>query len=211
MTNKRFDEKTLNEIIPHIFEQRRSVLDTETITSKLQQSRTQISSLALQSLMEESTALDKITETIKQLNDVVQNSSKGNLSKLQEVCKSTNFILDTWIDIQSEAGYLQKLMNDPQYILYLQGKDAGKDLLEEERREVSQLKQKLESEKQTRILHRDMKGPSTKPVANSRTRAVRGRTGLPKVAQRGATGIPKIGSKVGKQPHNTQSRQPVRK
>lgn len=143
MEDNSMDEKTINQIIPQIFEKKRINVDNSTITSKLQQSMSQISSLATQSLIQESESLDKIIDMIDNVNDVVKGSSSQNLKRMHEVCKSTNSILDIWIQIQSQATHVNNMMNNDKYIKYLQMKQSGKDLIEEENKEIVQLKEEI--------------------------------------------------------------------
>lgn len=151
MDEKSMDEKTINQIIPQIFERKKTNADNSTITSKLQQSMSQISSLATQSLIQESESLDKIIDMIENVDKVVKGSSSQNLKRMHEVCKSTNAILDIWIEIQSQATYVNNMMNNTKYIEYLKLKQSGKEIIEEETKEIEQLREeiaKLKEEKQ---------------------------------------------------------------
>ena len=143
MSDDSFDEKTINKIIPQIFEKKRNTIDSATITSKLQASMSQISSLATQSVIDERSSLDNIIETIDKVNDILSTTTPKNMKRIYEVCKSTNSILDIWVNIQSQAMYLNKMMKDTKYIEYLEAIEKGHDIIAERTEEIKRLKDEL--------------------------------------------------------------------
>ena len=143
MSDDSFDEKTINKIIPQIFEKKRNTIDSATITSKLQASMSQISSLATQSVIDERSSLDNIIETIDKVNDILSTTTPKNMKRIYEVCKSTNSILDIWVNIQSQAMYLNKMMKDTKYIEYLEAIEKGHDIITERTEEIKRLKDEL--------------------------------------------------------------------
>lgn len=144
MSENSFDEKTINKIIPQIFEKKRGTLDSATITSKLQASMSQISSLATQSVIEERSSLHGIIEMVDKVNEILSSVTPKNLNRIHEVCKSTNFILDTWVNIQSQATYLNKMMKNTEYIKYLESMEKGQDPIVKRTEEITKLKTELE-------------------------------------------------------------------
>lgn len=173
MSENSFDEKTINKIIPQIFEKKRGVLDSATITSKLQASTSQISSLATQSVIEERSSLDNIIEMVDKVNSVLSTATPKNLKRIHEVCKSTNFILDTWVNIQSQASYLNKMMKDTEYIKYLESMEKGQDLITEHREEVNKLKAELE-----RLKNPQRVNAANKPNTSSSLERLQNRGGV---------------------------------
>lgn len=149
MSDDSFDEKTINKIIPQIFEKKRNTIDSATITSKLQASMSQISSLATQSVIDERSSLDNIIETIDKVNDILSTTTPKNMKRIYEVCKSTNSILDIWVNIQSQAMYLNKMMKDTKYIEYLEAIEKGHDIITERMEEIKRLKDELSLSRDT--------------------------------------------------------------
>ena len=143
MSDDSFYEKNINKIIPQIFEKKRNTIDSATITSKLQASMSQISSLATQSVIDERSSLDNIIETIDKVNDILSTTTPKNMKRIYEVCKSTNSILDIWVNIQSQAMYLNKMMKDTKYIEYLEAIEKGHDIIAERTEEIKRLKDEL--------------------------------------------------------------------
>lgn len=149
MSDDSFDEKTINKIIPQIFEKKRNTIDSATITSKLQASMSQISSLATQSVIDERSSLDNIIETIDKVNDILSTTTPKNMKRIYEVCKSTNSILDIWVNIQSQAMYLNKMMKDTKYIEYLEAIEKGHNIITERMEEIKRLKDELSLSRDT--------------------------------------------------------------
>ena len=145
MSEDSFDEKTINKIIPQIFEKKRNTIDSATITSKLQASMSQISFLATQSVIDERSSLDNIIETIDKINNTLSTITPKNMKRIYEICKSTNSILDTWVNIQSQAMYLNKMMKDTKYVEYLEAIEKGHDIIGERVEEINILKHELSS------------------------------------------------------------------
>lgn len=145
MSDDSFDEKTINKIIPQIFEKKRNTIDSATITSKLQASMNQISFLATQSVIDERSSLDNIIETIDKVNNTLSTITPKNMKRIYEVCKSTNAILDTWVDIQSQAMYLNKMMKNTRYTEHLEALEKGHDIIGERVEEINRLKDELSS------------------------------------------------------------------
>ncbi|KAK5781230.1 hypothetical protein RI543_001630 [Arxiozyma heterogenica] len=103
----------------------------------------QISFLATQSVIDERSSLDNIIETIDKVNNTLSTITPKNMKRIYEVCKSTNAILDTWVDIQSQAMYLNKMMKNTRYIEHLEALEKGHDIIGERVEEINRLKDEL--------------------------------------------------------------------
>ncbi|MCG8711222.1 hypothetical protein JHU04_004624, partial [Brenneria sp. 4F2] len=53
---------------------------------------------------------------VESVDNSLRMSVPQHLDRINEICKSTNTMLDSWINIQSQADYIYKLMSSPNYI-----------------------------------------------------------------------------------------------
>ena len=123
------DDSTIDKLIPQIFNEMRSNLNNTTnkfpkstgggasdnISANSNSIRS-FNSITTQSLLKESESLDKITAMIKNVTAALKNNLPVYVNQVHEVCKSTNSILDSWINIHCQAGYIHKLMSDQTYL-----------------------------------------------------------------------------------------------
>ncbi|CCF55902.1 hypothetical protein KAFR_0A04670 [Kazachstania africana CBS 2517] len=168
------DDITINKLIPQIFDQMRSNFD---LTTRNKISVAPTSAITTQSLLQELESLDKIIDMIDNIDKVLAGAAPKNIARIHEVCKSTNTILDSWINIQSQAGYIHRLMNKPAYVENLRNKLKGADgsveqELNFEVEEVERLKQEIERQKQKQILQETNTTSSLLNKASFRRRAI---------------------------------------
>ncbi|CCD26739.1 Duo1p NDAI_0I01700 [Naumovozyma dairenensis CBS 421] len=162
MSEELIDDSTINKLIPQIFDQMKSNFDATTTTmgSRTRRDTTNFSMsssfTSTQSLLKELESLDKIIGMIENVDKTLKSASPQHLNRIYEVCKSTNTILDSWIDIQSQAGYITRLMNDPVYLKYssdqLFNDDNADEYLALEVEETEKLKKQIEIEQQRKLL-----------------------------------------------------------
>ncbi|EJS43760.1 duo1p [Saccharomyces arboricola H-6] len=164
------DDSTIDKLIPQIFNEMRSNLNSTTNKSSknmekgnLLAANTSIrpfNSITTQSLLKESESLDKISSMIQNVTNALRNNLPVYINQVHEVCKSTNSILDSWINIHSQAGYIHKLMSDQTYLKLINERlnhektnandEDGSTLhnvIALKKREVLDLRQELESKK----------------------------------------------------------------
>lgn len=116
-------EQSVDKLIPQVFDELRSNMDSLNYNS--------ISPITTQSLLTELENLDKITDIIDSVNNSISNAIGTNIDKIHEVCESSNKLLDSWIGIQSQAGYIYRLMGEPTYVHNLK-EDGIENTFEEE-------------------------------------------------------------------------------
>lgn len=156
MTDNKQTNSNMDKLIPEMFDQMRSNLGSHInangINMKNNEHNHKSSKITTQSLLQELEALDKVILMIDNLDKSLQKALPEHLSRIQETCKSTNLILDTWINIQSQAGYVHSMMDNNNYLKEKSEKlDKGlkdEDLLEEKIEEIEKLKQQLKEEQQ---------------------------------------------------------------
>lgn len=156
----KMDSSTVNKLIPQMFDQMRSNLGMKGF-DQVNDSRTAKNSsnslVNTQSMLKELETLDKLIPMFESLNDSLQKSVPSHLERIHEICKSTSTTLDSWVNIQSQAGYINKLMDSEAYLEYsdaqLRKGDSAKAeaLITEKTREIESLKQQVEAEKLKRI------------------------------------------------------------
>lgn len=204
MTDQSFDDNTINKLIPQIFDQMKSNFDVA--TSNMHSVVTQNSSITTQSLIQESESLDKIIYMIEKLDKTLRTSSPSNITRMHEVCRSTNTILDAWIDIQSQAGYVHNMMDNKQYIKYLEEREKGVDFLAEETKKVDELKKELD------ILKKSKQAEMNAAITNSNNNnnnninhASRGRISRTSFNRRNIrSGIPPVINRLAKPTGNSE-------
>ncbi|CAI4039214.1 hypothetical protein SMKI_07G1910 [Saccharomyces mikatae IFO 1815] len=167
------DDPTIDKLIPEIFNEMRSNLNKTTSKSPKSKgikatndvlatnnSIRPFNSITTQSLLKESESLDKITAMIRNVTDALKKNLPVYVGQVHEVCKSTNSILDSWINIHSQAGYIHKLMSDQTYLKLINDKLKSEDtnindedgstlhkMIALKKKEVLDLRQKLENKK----------------------------------------------------------------
>lgn len=198
MAEKTLDNSTINKLIPEIFDQMRVNLNVKKSVGPA--TFGSASNVTTQSLLEESKALDKIIPVIENLDKSLKMAGPQHLKRIQETCISTNKILDTWIKIQSQAGYAYDLMSSEPYLncigaLQRDDNKTAENVLQSKRDEIATLKAALEEKKRSKSVETaDREQPKDKQVSGSRTAvASRGRatSGIRK-----PTGIPRSTSRV---------------
>ena len=150
MPTEPLDDNTINKLIPQIFGEVRSTIDAanqQHITSIMD-----TSSITTHAVSIELDNLDRIIPLIERIDECMKTVLPNNMERLHEICKSTNAILDAWISVQSQAGYIHQLMDEPMYISDLKenGLDNEGGLEKELGLEIESLKRDIEKERQMR-------------------------------------------------------------
>lgn len=193
------DSSTVNKLIPQLFEEMRSNLGKDTVD--VNQS-SQNSIITTQSLLKELEVLDKIIPMVETVDNSLRMSVPQHLDRINEICKSTNTMLDSWINIQSQADYIYKLMSSPNYIEHASAQLSepgitSEELLAAEIQKNDTLKKQLKEEQDKNALrnnaHSGVKQETPRhPTSTSRIskptarfdRSRAGRTSTPKVTER---------------------------
>lgn len=209
MNDETLDRSNINKLIPEIFDQMRSNLSIAPSTKGARPflSQKATSSITTQSLLEESKSLDKIIPVIQKLERSLSTSGPQHLRRIKKTCESSNKILDTWIKIQSQAGYAYELMSDESYLEYVTAAQKDESLTPEafirrKQAHVDDLRQSLEKEQ--RLLEEsnvEQDNRQTKEMA-SLQRVGRG-LGTKRVIRGGMkrpTGIPRSTTRITKAP-----------
>lgn len=179
------DDSTVNKLIPQMFDQMRSNLgikprEHDDGHGHYLDSSAQGSAINTQSLLKELGSLDKIIPMIEAVDSLLQKAVPSHLNRLHEICKSTNAMLDSWVSIQSHAGYVHNLMDSDKYLKYcdtqLNSGDAvtAEAIIAEEMKEIESLREQIANEGNKK-LNREQKPSSDGPVS------VRGPTSAGKV------------------------------
>lgn len=157
MSNNTLDDATINKMIPAIFDQMRS---NQQLNSKISFT-SKNSTLSTQSLLKEQEQLDKIISVIENLNKSLKNCAPDNLNRIKKTCEMVNRVLDTWIEIQSQANYFAELMNNNLYLKYVNSiknneinnkEDNNQlDYLTMKIKEVEELKKKIQEKKEREL------------------------------------------------------------
>lgn len=161
------DDSTVNKLIPQMFDQMRSNLgikagDQGDGDGHHQKFTAQGSSINTQSLLKELGSLDKIIPIIEAIDSSLQKAVPSHLNRLHEICKSTNAMLESWVTIQSHAGYVHNLMDSEKYLKYCDTQlkagepVAAETVIAEEMKEIQSLKQQIAQE-QNKTVNRDQK------------------------------------------------------
>lgn len=193
------DSSAVNKLIPQLFEEMRSNLGKGPDGSH-QSSHNSV--ITTQSLLRELEVLDKIIPMVENVNKSLQMSIPQHLDRINEICKSTNTMLDSWINIQSQAGYIYKLMNSPNYLKHasVQVREQGTtsdELIAAEVQRIDALKEQLRQEHEKDALRKSAQSnikqePPNRPSSKSRVskpdtrfdRTRAGRTKIPSVTER---------------------------
>ncbi|QLG74319.1 hypothetical protein HG535_0G02030 [Zygotorulaspora mrakii] len=147
------DSYALDKLIPQMFDEMRYNLGNKGTLKKPAADKSSSSIITTQSLLKELAALDKIIPMIESVDSSLQTALPSHFDKIQEICKSTNTVLDSWINIHSQAGHIHELMGSTEYLKYAsaQSKDGqtvnAKELIQAEEEEIESLKQEIVREK----------------------------------------------------------------
>ncbi|CUS21270.1 LAQU0S02e09912g1_1 [Lachancea quebecensis] len=214
------EDSNINKLIPEIFDQMRSNLSLASTAGGFKPfvSSKSSSSLATQSLLEESKCLDKIIPVIQKLNSSLSSSGPQHLKRIKETCESSNKILDAWIKIQSQAGYIHELMSDQSYLEYVSAAQENEALTAEvfvQRKEtqVASLKRTLEEKQQLRESakkEQEVRGSSDVP-SSQRGRRVFDSKKDARGGMKKPTGIPRSSTRVSKPPLSRATRSSVKR
>lgn len=166
-----------------MFEEMRSNLGKASDDSNYQPN-SQNSVITTQSLLRELEVLDKIIPMVENVEDSLKSSIPQHLDRINEICKSTNSMLDSWIDIQSQAGYINKLMSSADYLKHTstlaEGEGAdSEELLAAEIKENESLREQLKQEEDKEVARKNaqtqtqVKQDSTKGVEQIHSRVTK--------------------------------------
>ncbi|QLL34992.1 hypothetical protein HG536_0H03680 [Torulaspora globosa] len=153
--NHRMDN-SVNRLIPQMFDQMRSNLGMNSfdqVKGKDYQTASHNSLVNTQSMLRELETLDKLIPMFESVNNSLQKAVPSHLRRIHEICKSTNAMLDSWVNIQSQAGYVNKLMDSEEYLKYSEAQLRKDDsvtvetVISEKMREIEALKQQVANEK----------------------------------------------------------------
>lgn len=153
------DPFALNNLIPQMFEEMRSNLGKGAEDGN-NHTASQNSVITTQSLLRELEVLDKIIPMVENVENSLNLSIPQHLDRIHEICKSTNSMLDSWIDIQSQAGYINRLMRSSAYLKHASALTttdgtSGDELLAAEIKENESLKEQLKQEQDKEIARKD--------------------------------------------------------
>lgn len=205
--NHGIDNATVDRLIPEMFDQMRSNLEMSSfdkVQGKGYQKMSYDSLVNTQSMLRELETLDKLIPMFESVNNSLQKAVPSHLRRIHEICKSTNAMLDSWVNIQSQAGYVNKLMDSEEYVKYSEAqlrKDdsvTAETVISEKMKEIETLKQQIADEKakknsqsasggqtsgdlRPRSGGRLAKNASNKAITNSRMRRP---SAIPKVTSR---------------------------
>lgn len=155
------DDSTVNRLIPQMFDQMRSNLGIKPGEADYEQGhhlsqKARGSAINTQSLLKELGSLDKIIPMIEAIDSSLQRAVPSHLNKLHEICKSTNAMLDSWVNIQSHAGYVHNLMDSEKYLKFcdsqLKSGEAvtAESTIADELKQIEALKQQIAKEEAKR-------------------------------------------------------------
>ncbi|QLQ82113.1 hypothetical protein HG537_0G03680 [Torulaspora globosa] len=155
------DSSAVNRLIPQMFDQMRSNLGMNSfdkVQGKSYQTASYNSLVNTQSMLKELETLDKLIPMFESVNQSLQKAVPSHLKRIHEICKSTNAMLDSWVSIQSQAGYVNKLMDSEEYVKYSEAqlrKDdsiTAETVISEKMNEIEALKKQIANEKAKRTL-----------------------------------------------------------
>lgn len=214
------EDSNINKLIPEIFDQMRSNLSLAPLAGGIKPfvSSKSSSNLTTQSLLEENKCLDKIIPVIQKLNSSLSSSGPQHLKRIKETCESSNKILDAWIKIQSQAGYVHELMSDQSYLEYVSATQENEALTAEafvQRKEaqVASLKRTLEEKQQLRESvkkEQEVRSSSDVPSLPRGRRATNPRREV-RGGMKKPTGIPRSSTRVSKPPLSRPPHSSVKK
>ncbi|CAB4255838.1 similar to Saccharomyces cerevisiae YGL061C DUO1 Essential subunit of the Dam1 complex (aka DASH complex) [Maudiozyma barnettii] len=130
-------EQSVDKLIPQVFDELRSNMDSHQYPHQ----STIASPITTQSLINELENLEKITQVIEQITSSVKHNIPKDIDRIYEVCQSSNKLLDSWIGIQSQAGYIYRLMGEPSYLRHLREDGIEHSFEEEVKLETESIEQ----------------------------------------------------------------------
>ena len=175
MSEHKVDVTTISKMIPQIFDQMRSQTTSTNFVSTT-------ASLSTQSLLKEQEELDKIIPVIQNLNAKIKECKEGDMERIKETCRAMNIILDKFINIQSQASYVNKLMRNEEYLDYVASGKSEEEYLLEKQKELDELDKKV---KQASAMH----APTMQPPSSSIPRVSDSRRVNKPVLRNGRSGL----------------------
>ncbi|SMN21240.1 similar to Saccharomyces cerevisiae YGL061C DUO1 Essential subunit of the Dam1 complex (aka DASH complex) [Maudiozyma saulgeensis] len=152
-------EQSVDKLIPQVFDELRSNLDS--LQYNRHQTKISPSPITTQSLINELENLEKITKIIEEITSSVKDNIPKDINKIYKVCQSSNKLLDSWIGIQSQAGYIYRLMGEPTYLRHLREDGIEHSFEEEVKLETENIEQlKKEILKLNTIQSTESKSPT---------------------------------------------------
>ncbi|AMD19819.1 HCL332Cp [Eremothecium sinecaudum] len=186
MPEEDISAQNIDKLIPRIFDQMRSNQVNNTKKTVETTPWFTSSSISTSVLLKELEQLDKIIPVIKHLNGSLRNSTMDNLSRIKMTCRSVNKVLDSWLKIQSQASYVGELMDDDEYLQYIEetkGDEAKcADYMNKKRLQVEELRRKVD-EKLKPVDSITVHAPPLRKGMKTTTLGARGRmqgSGIPK-------------------------------
>lgn len=181
MVEHKLDASTISKMIPQIFDQMRRQTGSKNFASTP-------ASISTQSLLKEQEQLDKIIHVIQNLNERIKDCKEGDMERIKETCHAMNTILDKFISIQSQASYVNSMMNNEEYLDYVASGKSEEEYISAKQREVEELEKRV---KQYTTMHApSVKPPASKiPVGNDTRKVTKpgqrnGRSGLYSISTR---------------------------
>lgn len=101
--------------------------------------------------------LDAMIKVFRKVDDTLKTSVPKKLGHIGRMCKSTHYMLDTWIDIQNNAGDIYNLIKDDAYKNIVSESADSKisdvldDSIEKEKKEIQALKEQIATERENQI------------------------------------------------------------
>ncbi|QEU60084.1 Duo1 [Kluyveromyces lactis] len=152
MVEHKLDASTISKMIPQIFDQMRRQTGSKNFVSSP-------ASISTQSLLKEQEQLDKIIPVIQNLNERIKDCKEGDMERIKETCHAMNTILDKFISIQSQASYVNSMMNNEEYLGYVASGKSEEEYISAKQKEVEELEKRVKQ-------YTTMNAPSVKPPAS---------------------------------------------
>lgn len=201
------DPSAIDKLIPQMFDEMRYNLGNNNSYKKGNKEKHSSSAITTQSLLNELENLDKIIPMIESVDNSLQSALPSHLDRIHKICKSTNTLLDSWINIQSQAGHIHKLMSSKEYLEYSSAhinEDSSinsKELIEAEEREIEDLKRQINIEEEKTIPTNEIQSiikPNTGTLVSTKGRVnrVTGRSGTGSSRVNKPSGIPSVNSRL---------------
>ncbi|SCU81370.1 LAFA_0C04390g1_1 [Lachancea sp. 'fantastica'] len=210
MEGNGLDNSAINKLIPEIFDQMRSNLSIGPSGKPLKpfvSAAATPSSMTAQSLLEESKCLDEIIPVIQTLNSSLSSAGPQHLKRIRETCESSNKVLDTWIRIQSQAGYAYELMNDESYLEFVTAAQQDQTLtpqahLERKQNQVTELRRILENKQnlkeKAQVEEKERQSMNNSSIRRPKRFGTTNRTPATRGGMRKPSGIPRSTSRITK-------------
>ncbi|XDT40016.1 DASH complex subunit Duo1 [Nakaseomyces glabratus] len=155
------DNSAINQLIPEIFDQMRHNAARTRDAKKPSAMVEESGSITTQSLLRELETLDKVIATIRSIDSVVKGALPSHMNKIHHVCKSTNKMLDNWINIQSQAGYAHHIMDSRTG--YKTGSNSNEEVVEQYKQEIAELQKSIKME-EDKLIPAQVKGNGNGPT-----------------------------------------------